>query len=421
MIERTGRPHGRCGSGFPMAAILLLGLAGLAVQGCSSGENRVVNPGSTRSDLLAPPDTIGALAVTEGGTYVPEIKGMFQQSLKVARTDSLTSIAYVRFGTLPDTAGVASVSLEIRVRNVSGIAPRLAVYPVTGGTPWKETDLGWSDEPVLASAPAATTDPITVSAPADTVVVTIANLLDLFRQWRVKPDSTNLGLGLRVVGDTPDTPGSLDIFSRDLVLSGSSVGPLLKFRMRTGDSTAVRATDDTYIYHPAQPEMPPDSLLAVSDWLPRRAFIELAVPDSLLPASGGARGWTVNRAQLVLHVETQTDSMGTSLGIYGAYRSGSDPTTFSLVGPSVTLVVPARTDSMPEPYATMTAEIPGILQRWLDGSVNGIVLATTHPGTGTDHLRVASGSASASRRAVLAQLVATPPPGERWNPRRAGR
>ncbi len=380
-----------------------------------------MNPHTTRASLYDRADTLGPVTIDADRTVLSETGGGKTAILRVAANDSVNAIAYMRFDTFPDTTGLTGATLLLRVQRPQGHNLRIAVYPVVSGGVWVEGDFLWENRPQLAAVGFDTTSVNTVGvADTDTVQVTLGAQIDdrfrnLIKLWASQPDS-NRGFGLQVLADEPG--GSLQILSREAVITNSPVNPALTYKGGISDGVVRAPTQDTFVYNilPGA-AAPPDSILLASDWVSRRAYFHFTIPDSLLPVSGQARGLTVNRAKLLLHVQAASYPTGGSMTI-GAYQRIPLATGQDSLGTLFDSdVLPAAFDSTSN---TVFLDIGALVQKWIDGTAenDGVLLHIVDEGAGNSFIRYYSSAASPAHRPVLTMVYARPAV-PRWGQRKS--
>jgi hypothetical protein len=415
---------------FSWPAFGLLALLGLA---CSPGENSLLNPGTNRTGLTAPPETLRVPA-TADREHRARIPTGLSPLLRVARTDSMEAIAFLRFTDIPaDTGALSGARLGLLLRSGAGSGLRVAAYEVRPDVNWSWAEKADSANSVYLLTPADTTrllpspldvslDPINPPA-SDTVFVRRVVLIDgpLLRRWVRLPDQ-NEGIALRLSFDSPD--GALEFLSREgQPDSARAANPALEYMQ--GDSVlAVRSpAADAYIYLDHRPSVPGTlPTITLADWLPQRAIFQFPVLDSLRARYGDPqfRRVTIERAMLHLHVVTEPDST-VSLAVHGILTSSgpspgwveeSDPETFALVGTSDLELVKSV---LTRPSLGLRLEAGTTVRDWVRGSrEDGIVVRSTGELTARTRISFYAREAADDSLRPWMEVVFTPPPDPRW-------
>jgi hypothetical protein len=387
--------------------------AWLIASGCSPGENAVTNPGSGRTGLLALPETLRIVLPDSGAiaadlAFPAEVSTGASPVLRLARSDSVESVAYVRFGNIPDTVGLTSVRLGLRVRRGSGEQVQIVAHEVLED--WTEASLRWGNRPETADSSLSSGPSHDPGGIQDTVLLTQEIPSDLVRRWKRDPDS-NHGLALSL-----SAPAEVQVLAREAIFFDSLGIANPTLRLLTGNGTVIGeagAAADAFAYDDTRTlATGADTVLALSEWLPTRVALRFPLPDSLLEGER-ARGLLVNLAVLRLSVVSATEEAAflNVLGATGDWAETAAPDSIPVSGLYGRVELPASVDSV---AATLSVGMGGIVQRWIDGTANqGIVLALSGEGGGAARLEVRSSEAEPALRPVL-EIVYTRPLTPRW-------
>jgi hypothetical protein len=355
--RRPGLP-----GGLSLGLLVLLGLA------CSPGETSVVNPNTDRAGLFAPPETMWVSA-TADREHRPILATGGLSQLRLARTDAVESIAFLRFAvSLADTAGVSGANLQVRLVGGEGSGLKVEAYEVVADTTlgkWGEVAdltnkvhlLTLADTQRLASLPFQTSLDTDPSAVGDTLPVErLVQIPDsLLRRWARQP-SRNDGIALLL---SASSSGELRFLSRHAVPDSS-----VRLSYTRNDSAQVALpTADAYIYRYPELTSPPASgtepTLTIADWPPRRAIFRFPVLDSLDHRYGSSDRVAIVRTTLHLSAVTQPDS-GLGLAALAFAWDGNpadDPEVVDLVGTTNAVVL---VDSLASPGLGVPLETFGV-------------------------------------------------------------
>ncbi len=339
--------------------------------------------------------------------------------LRLARTDAVESIAFLRFAvSLADTAGVSGANLQVRL--VGGEGARLAVeaYEVVADAAlgrWGEVAdltnadttkifhlLTLADTRRLASLPFQTSLDIDPPAVGDTLPVgSLVQIPDsLLRRWARQP-SHNDGIALLL---SASSSGELQFLSRH---AGPDSSVTLSYT-RNDSAQVALPTADAYVYrYPYPSALGTEPTLTIADWPPRRAIFRFPVLELLADRYGSLSDRVVIvRTTLHLSAVTQPDS-GLSLAAlsfsWDSYRNeADDPEVVDLVS---TANAVGLGDSLISPGLGVPLETFGV-----DGHVVrslGELLARTS-------LSFYSHDAADSTRWPRLRVVYLPPLDPRW-------
>lgn len=400
----------------------MLALLGTA---CAPGETSILNPDTNRTGLAAAPDTlrVPGSADREHRPLIPTGRSMI---LRVARTDSVEAIAFLRFTDIPaDTSALSGARLGLLLSGGAGLGLRVAAYEVTPDSNWT-----WGEAEDLASGVSVLTLADTakvgrelnvaleaITPPArDTLFVRRVVQVDgaLLRRW-VRLPRENDGIALRLTFSSP--PGELNFLSREGVPDSSrSANPALEFMQ--GDSVvAVRSpAADAFLYIDRRPPVSgalPE--IAISDWLPQQAIFRFPVLDSLRKRYGSQfNRVTIQRAMLHLRAVARPDTT-MRLAAHGftseLWSEAVDPEVLTLVGTTDAVLV---NDVLTKPLLALRLEAGPTVRGWVRGdSDDGIVVRSTGELVGRTRVFFHSREAADSLRPWL-EVVYSRPPDPRW-------
>ena len=432
-MRSSGRRSRRCngwgdtasaGAARALSAALGPLILGLVLAGCSPGENEILNPGTNRSGLSAPPETL----VVGAPTADREMHAIINQGrtavLRVARTDSVEAIAFLRFSVLPDTSGVTRAWLGLRWRGGEGTNLHLSAHRVVGGVDWTETG---TTAPTPSFAESLAVEPLSSAAVTPRADSTLERrLLEIpmavIKDWFEHP-SDNLGIALRMTVSEPSASGTLDFLAREAVFPDSTglSNPQLEFFQGDASAAIVAPTVDTWIYLDRRvPSTGTETTLRLSEWIPTRAVLQFPILDSLIAQLAGAsprdedtRRLTVNRATLRLRLADFSDTSGFNLAVHRA-----DPLADEAIEPdSLDLLSTLTTDidAVLDPVrGEVRLEVGGLVRQMAAGATSAsLVLRLTGEGSGSERLVIHSREAADSLRPML-DVVFTLPPDPRW-------
>jgi hypothetical protein len=406
---------------------LLLGLATLPITGagCSPGETSILNPNTNRTGLAAPPETL-RVPVTADREHRPLIPTGSSMILRVAKTDSVEAIAFLRFTDIPvDTSAISGARLGLLVSGGAGSGLRVAAYEVTPDSNWTwgEADDAANGISVLTLADTARIGrelnvSLNAIAPptSDTVFVNRVVQLDgaLLRRW-VRLPKENDGIALRLAFGSP--AGELDFLSRQgLPDSARAANPALEFMQ--GDSVvAVRSpAADAFLYIDRRPPVSgtlPE--VTVADWPPQQAIFRFPVLDSLRRRFGSQYNRvTIQRAMLHLRAVAEPDST-MHLAAHGftskIWNEAVDPGVLTLVGTTDVFLV---NDRLTNPLLGLRIETGATVRGWVRGEPDGGVLVrSTGELTGRTRISFRSREVADSLQPWL-EVVYSRPPDPRW-------
>jgi hypothetical protein len=406
--------------GYALGFLAILGLA------CSPGENSVLNPGTNRTDLTAPPETLN-VPVAADRVHRARIPTGLSAVLRVARTDSVEAIAFLRFTAIPaDTSGLSGARLGLLVRGGAGAGLRVAAYEVTPDPHWAWAEAADSANSTYALALADTLrigreldvslDAITPPA-NDTIFVRRVVQIDgaLLRRWQRLP-AENEGIALRLAFSSPD--GVLEFLSRQgQPDSARAANPALEFMQGDSVLSVASPAADAYLYLDRRPPAPGTApVITVSDWLPQQAMFRFSVLDSLRKRYGSQYNRvTIQRAMLHLHAVAKPDSTE-RVAVHGirttaGWDEATDPETFDLIGtPDVALVA----DRLVVPALTLRLDAGTTVRSWVRGSrEDGLAVRSTQELIARTRFSFYSREAADSLRPWL-EVVYTPPLDPRW-------
>jgi hypothetical protein len=207
-------------------AAVAVGLAMLTLLGaaCAPGETSILNPDTNRTGLAAPPETL-RVPVTADRDHRPLIPTGSSMVLRVAHTDSVEAIAFLRFTDIPaDTSALSGARLGLLLSGGAGFALRVAAYEVTPDSNWtwgeaedlvnKVSLLTLADTTRIGRELNVSLDAITPPT-GDTIFVQRVVQIDgaLLRRWARLPRE-NEGIALRITSTPGSQPGELDFLSR---------------------------------------------------------------------------------------------------------------------------------------------------------------------------------------------------------------
>ena len=407
----------------------VLGLLALVVLACSPGDNSVLNPGTNRTGLTAAPEVLRVPASADREHRVRISTGL-STILRVARTDSVEAIAFLRFTDIPaDTAAISGARLGLLLCGGAGAGLRVAAYEVIPDPDWawaETADAANSVSTLALSDTARIGRELDVSLDAitpptdDTVFVRQVVQIDgaLLRRWTRLP-AENEGIALRLSFNSPD--GALEFLSRQgQPDSARAANPALEFMQ--GDSVLAVSSPaaDAFLYIDRRlPVSGTAPVITIADWLPQQAIFRFSVLDTLRKLYGSQYNRvTVQRAMLHLHA-LAVPSSTERLAVHGisdslGWNEATDPESFGLVGTTdAVLVTDALTDSL-----TLRLEAGSTVRSWVRGSPgdtlkNGIVVRSTQELTARTSFSVYSREAVDSLRPWL-EVVYTRPPDPRW-------
>jgi hypothetical protein len=391
--------------------------AGLLLLGCGLGENTVANPGSNRSGLWSTPDSVsvGGPRYMRDRVLHPQISTLTSSYLFLSKSDSAETVAYLRFTSLPDTAGMLGGRIGLRFLGGTGAGQALRAAIVdTSAVDWTVTDnrLAWDNRP--ATLDQLTTGSVIYPLQADTVSTLVDNLIQIPSWWIgywVRHPSKNRGLAVWLAD-----PGLFRALSREYVFTDTTgvVNPVLTVY---GDGTTigtVSPTEDAYVYLDSRP-LPSghEPLLTVSEWPPARALFRV---DSLLPGLTLNRENTINRATLRLHCHAPCPGFcsGQSI-ILSAYRVGEEWSEDGAVS----------VDSVGARYASVTVyadsldsnpvvsfDLAALFQLWVDGGDPnyGVLIRSNYDAVGLERLQFYTKDAPDSTLWPKVDLVYSKPP-----------
>ena len=411
-----------------------LGLLTLVILACSPGENSVLNPGTNRTGLTAAPETLRVPASADREHRARITTGL-SAVLRVARTDSVEAIAFLRFTDIPtDTSGLSGARLGLLLCGGAGLGLRVAAYEVTPDPNWSWAETADSANSVYTLALSDTgrigREPLDVSAEAitppadDTVFVRQVVWIDgaVLRRWQRLP-AENEGIALRLSFHSP--AGALEFLSRQGVPdSARAANPVLEFMQ--GDSVLAVSSPaaDAFLYIDRRPPVSGTTpVLTIADWLPQQAIFRFSVLDSLrarleaLQVGYGSEydRVTIQRAMLHLHALAEPDSTE-RLAVHGiritsGWDEATDPETFDLIGVTDALLV---TDVLVRPSLSLRLEAGATVRSWVRGSrEDGIVVRSSQELIARTSFSVYSREAADSLRPWL-EVVYTRPPDPRW-------
>jgi hypothetical protein len=404
----------------------VLGLLALVVLACSPGENAVLNPGTNRTGLTAAPETLRVPCSADREHRVRVPNGLFSV-LRVARTDSVEAITFLRFTAIPaDTAALSGARLGLLLCGGSGLGLRVAAYEVNpdAGWAWAETADSTNSIYVLSLADTArigreldvSADAITPPAD-DTVFVRRVVQIDgaLLRRW-VRLPAENEGIALRLSFNSP--AGALEVLSRQATPdSVRAANPALEFMQ--GDSVLAVSSPaaDAFLYIDRRPAVPgTQPVVTVADWLPQQAIFRFSVLDSLRKRyASDYNRVTIERALLHLHAVSKPDSTE-RLSVHGIYTSSgwdeaTDPQPLDLVGVTDT---PWATNVLDVATLTLRLEAGATVRSWVRGSrEDGISVRSTGELIAHNRFSFYTREAADSLRPWL-EVVYTAPPDPRW-------
>jgi hypothetical protein len=428
LFQGTGR---KGFGGAPSGALLLLAAAAavcLALQfsGCGRGQSTVVNPESNRTGLWSLPDTavVADPAHMKNRIWQAQISTLSSTHLFLAQTDTVQTVVYLRFGTLPDTTGMEGARIGLRFTGAdnsgtsqgTGQILQAAVVDSSADDWSVDSDrLVWDNKPALLDP--LDTGTVLYAATPDTSWALIDNIVRIptwwIEYWKKHPEKNRgLAVWLADVGGR----GAFRVLSREAILSDSTtvINPVLTVFQGSTVLGQVAPSQDAYVYHDSRPIPADQHLLWISDWPPTRALFGFDLP---LGAGLINEHTTINRAVLRLHYAPATLPSNLSI-VISAYRVG-DPwdsgTTAPIdsVGARYTqLTVPAAADTVEH---TVSFDLAPLFQLWIDGKDPnyGVVLRSNGDGVGLSRIQVYGRDAEAALRPRL-ELVYSQPPGARW-------
>jgi len=337
-------------------------------------------------------------------------------SMMLARSDTVTSVAYLRFGNVPDTAGITGALLGLRFRGHEGSGLRVEAFAIDSLAFWSEDTLRSTSVIPFAQTPLSVSGNLT-ALPGDSVNFepAVAQIPpELIRIWKRHPGTGGIALRLQ---ETP--PGSLVLLSREAVLDTTGVAnPRLRLLKGSVTYADLSPTADAYTYTegPAAVAVPPGPVLPIAEWLPRRVLIKIDIPGAdVLP-----KGSTINRATLRIHFnQASYDSSRIPIGVYAS----AAPWTVEGTEPDSAGV---RIDVETSPVVRDSAgaysdfQIAPLVQLWADGVANnGLILRSTGEGSNTRRLLSYSAQADSAIAPQL-EMLFTPPQDPRWSTQRRG-
>jgi hypothetical protein len=405
----------------------IVGLLALVALACSPGDNSALNPGTNRTGLTAAPETLRVPTSADREHRVRIPTGL-SPILRVARTDSVEAIAFLRFTEIPaDTAGLSGARLGLLLRGGVGSGLRVAAYEIIPDANWAWAETADSANSVytlaLSDMVRIRTEPLNVSVDAitppadDTVFVRRVVQIDgaVLRRWRRLP-AENEGIALRLSFESPD--GALEFLSRQgQPDSARAANPALEYMQ--GDSVLAVSSPaaDAFLYIDGRPLVSGTlPVLTIADWLPQQAIFRFSVLDSLRARYGSQYDRvTIQRAMLHLRAMAEPDSTD-RLAAHGirttsGWDEAIDPETFDLIGVTDAVLV---TDALTRPALALRLEAGTTVRGWVRGSrEDGIVVRSTRELTARTRFSCYSREAADSLRPWL-EVVYTRPPDPRW-------
>jgi len=395
-------------------------LAAWAIVGglaCSPGENSVLNPATNRGGLTSLPETLSLGTASADRSYRAQLVLGSLGHLRVGRSDSVETVAFLRFAAFTDTADLTGAQVGLRWAGGAGSDLRLEAYEVTGGDLWTESSLRAQNMPPLSDTPLYV-NPDPLRPRDDTTLVRAAVRIspEVIRRWARDPDA-NRGIALRLTAASP--PGELRFLAREAVIDADSTvsNPQIEYLRENEVVSTAAAVADAFIYRDLRPPIAgDDSTLTLAEWLPTRALYRFDVEQALRAQTGlDPRRLTINRAQLRLRVAAWSGE-GASHGltthrVLTDWTEETEPDSIALSAAASTSTVGAALDSV---NSRLSVEVGPIVRDWAGGDENrGLALRLLGEVTGDVRLNLASREAAESARPELV-VVFTRPPDPRW-------
>jgi hypothetical protein len=344
---------GLCLLGSLGVAILLMSLAG-----CSQKEEFAPDlVGGLKTDTLFVPVTVVPAFENSAGLGKNTGDAYNSRKLVVCNWRNYLSRGFLRFGELPDsTFDIAKATLFLYATRAEGatLSDSFGIYPLVDSL--DQQNITWATMPAAGNRVAG----FALEAPGEDSVT--ADITAMVSAW-VKNEMPNRGISVRL--DTEGTPQTMVEFASREDASTRSFGDTtiyvrpairIKYVDSAGDTGFVQAlaTEDTFADTLFVPM--PDSLLAVANGSPRRAFIKFDVSSlpreanlvkASLRLSADMNASSFDSMVVVCHALLDTVSgFSTLYGTQGAgtttlvaHKISTDPTFTMLVTPIVQPVV----------------------------------------------------------------------------------
>lgn len=418
-----------------LCAASVLGLLAVVVLACSPGDNEVLNPATNRTGLT---DTLQILRVPAAADreHLARIYPGFSTTLRVARTDSVEAIAFLRFTDIPaDTSGILGARLGLLLSGGAGVGLRVAAYEVTPDPNWAWAEAADTVNAIHTLAPSdlakigrelnVSASPISRAA-SDTSTVFVPRVVwidgDLLRRWKRLP-AENEGIALRLSEGSPD--GALEFLSRQgQPDSARAANPALEYIFTQHDSVLSVSSPvaDAYLYvdRRTDPNRLPSGtrpVLTIADWLPQEAMFRFDLRKALQAREGSEyERVTIQRAILRLHAVAKPDS-STRLAVHGirataGWDEATDPETFDAIGTTDAVLVGSR---LVDSTLTLGLEAGATVRSWLQGSrEDGIVVRSSQAPTAGTRFSVYSDEAADSLQRPWLEVVYSRPLDPRW-------
>lgn len=410
----TGKARpGRSGRWF-LPLFCLIGFAGGA---CSPGENSLLNPGSNRDGLTSLPETLQVGTSAADRSYRSNPPAGTQSLLRVARTDSVEAIVFLRFTGVPDTANLTGARVGLRWAGGSGSGLRLASYRVTSGGVWTETGLTAADTTRLAPEPFDVfPDPLTPQNDTSLIRRAVQIPVEILREWR-RDANLNLGIALRLTAGSPT--GEARFLAREAVLDADSLVANPQIEYLAGDEVTqtASAAADAYVYVDRRPSLPGEETTAfLAEWLPTRMLLRFPVLDSLTALVGPiAPRLTINRAILRLHLAALAGPDDTlrvaAHRVLTDWDEATEPDSVLLQPTESFADLPAALDTLRD---VVQLEVGPLVRAWVEGQENrGLVVRSVSETVHEHRLAFHTREAPDSLRPEL-EVVFTRPPDPRW-------
>ncbi len=388
----------------------------------------MLNPGTNRTGLTAAPETL-RIPVVADREHRPHILSGLSATLRVARTDSVEAISFLRFTAIPaDTASISSAWLGFLVRGGSGAGLTVTAYEVKPDPNWAWGETADSANSVFALSLADTVRigdalraaPTVITPPTgDTVFVRRVVEIDgaILRRWLRLP-AENEGIALRL-GGGGGAGGSLEFLSREgQPDSARAANPVLEFMQGDAVLSVTSPAADAFVYIDKRPATSGSSpTITVADWLPQRAMFRFALLDSLKRRYGSQYDRvTIQRASLYLHVVAEPDSSERAaahgISTSSGWEESTDPGAIELTSATD---VKYLTDALGRPALDFRLECGSAARSWVHGSrEDGILVRSTGELTTSTRFTLYTREAADSSLRPRLDLVFTRPPDPRW-------